>query len=418
MPHPYAQDTFMLNLDGIEAALQNKNHINFETEFSVFNFGLSIYNNMFVTFGINYKLFENFQYPKALMELRRGNYREDNTPLSFDLGQNFNFYREIFAGFSMEVTPEITVGGRLKYLQGIANISTSSMKIDWYTETHQDSMYDWTFESDFEINASVPIEWDIEHNDDDQIEEIIIDSTYFDEFSSFYKDFLFPKNTGFAVDLGVEYNLLDRFLFSASVVDLGFINWKQNPVTLTQEATFVFDGLDISKYIGSLDDATAVDSTIGERIISDIVDTLMNVFNPDIERTKYRKGINPKIYLGANAKVTEWLDFGFLYRGMFFNKELYSSYTLSANTNFFKGWSYSVSYSLMDGLANNLGMGLAYKVGPFQMYFITDNFSVPFWAVNGSEFADKWIRNTKRASFAFGMNILICGNKYDIGLLE
>lgn len=175
---------------------------------------------------------------------------------------------------------------------------------------------------------------------------------------------------------------------------------------------------DIGKYIGSIEDAESADEDLGQQIADDIVDTLLNVFNPNVERVAYKTGLNTKIYLGANAALYDWLDFGLLYRGVISNKNLYSSYTLSANTNFFKGWSYTLSYSIMDGLANNIGMGLAYKVGPFQMYMITDNFSVPFWAMNESEFSDKWLKNTKRASFAFGMNILICRNKYDIGLLE
>lgn len=103
---------------------------------------------------------------------------------------------------------------------------------------------------------------------------------------------------------------------------------------------------------------------------------------------------------------------------MFFNKSLLSSYTFSANTNFFKAWSYSVSYSIMNASANNIGMGLSYKIGPWQMYLITDNIAAPFWAVNESSFSDEWLKNTKTVNFSFGLNFLICGNTHDIGLME
>jgi len=413
--HPTAADSFMIDLDGIESALKDKNSINLETNFSLLNIGLSLKSGFFATFGINYKIYENFRYPKALIELRRGNYREDGTPLSFDFSQNLMLHREIFAGVSKEVYPGLTVGGRLKFLSGYVNIVTDQMKIDWYTETHADSMYDWTFESDFNIKASAPMGWDIEYDETEHRQSVTLE-----EYNPLenISELILPENSGFGIDLGIEYNLLDRFLFSASIIDLGFINWKTNSGILTQQASFVFSGLDIGKYIGSLEDATNVDASLGEQIVNDMIDTLLNVFNPDIERVAYKTRLSTKIYLGADVSLFNWLDFGLLYRGVISNQSIYPSYTVSANTNFFKGWSYSVSYSLMDGLANYIGMGLAYKAGPIQMYIITDNMAVPFWAMNGSTLADNWLRNTKRTNFAFGMNILICRNKFDIGLIE
>ena len=73
----------------------------------------------------------------------------------------------------------------------------------------------------------------------------------------------------------------------------------------------------------------------------------------------------------------------------------------------------------MDGFSGNLGMGLAYKIGPFQTYIITDNVAVPFWAMNESNFSNNWLTKTKRVNLSFGMNFVICRNKTgDIGLME
>ena len=417
--HPTLPDSFMIDLDGIEKALSDKNNISFETEFSILNLGLSLSNDMFVTFGINYKLSESFQYPKALIELRRGNYRADGTPLSFDLGQNFMAHREVYAGVSKTFFGNLNVGGRIKLLSGYANFKTNQMKIDWFTSTLEEDMYDWTFRTDFDIRASSPVEWDFEYNDETgQIEGVDYDSLYFDNIGNNISDIIFPGNGGLAFDLGIEYTLNERFMFSASVIDLGFIKWKENPTILTQTASFTFSGLDIGEYIGSLEDAQSGTAGLDSAIMADMVDTLMTVFDPTVEQLAYSTGLNTKIYAGVNIIATDWLDFGLLYKGAIYNKKLYSSYTVSANANYFKGWSYTVSYSLMDGLANNIGLGLAYKLGPFQMYFITDNFSAPFWAMNESEMSDNWLKNTKRVNFSFGMNILLCNNKHDIGLLE
>jgi hypothetical protein len=414
-PHPYATDSFMIDLDEIELALKDRNNINVDFDLSILNLGFSFGSGLFASFGINYKAKEHFQYPKDLIELRRGNYRESGAPISFDFKQNATVYREIFVGLSKDLGNGLTIGGRLKFLSGYANISTNQLTVDWYTETHPDSMYEWTFVSDIDANISVPIDWSIQY---DSVG--IFESLQFNDYQPLenIKELVFPGNPGFAVDLGAVYNLNDRFLFSASLIDFGFIKWKTNPGTISQHATFRFSGLDISEYIGSLEEAQQDQSNLGDRIAQDMIDTLKTVFNPDISIEAYSTNLSPKIYLGADVFITDFFDIGFLYRGSVEDKSLLSSYTLSANTSFFKGWSYSFSYSIMGGKANNLGMGLAYKVGPWQMYLITDNMAIPFWALNESAFSDNWLRNSKNMNFAFGMNFLLCKKNSDIGLLE
>ena len=411
--HPSAADSFMIDLNGIESALRKKNTINFETNLSILNFGFSVGNNMFFSFGINYKVYENFQYPKDLIELKNGNYREDGSPISLDFGQNLMVHREIFIGASKEIYGNINVGARIKYLSGYANINTKNLKIDWYTETHPDSMYEWTFNSDINIRAAAPVEWEVAYDSIGKITGIDYNTDFTDNPATHIKDYIFPGNTGFAIDLGAEYTLFDKFTFSASVIDLGFIKWKSNPAILTQNASFKFSGIDIASMITNTEDSDQGGVT------EELMDTLLTVFNPAVENTAYTTGLNTKIYAGANYMVTDWFDAGILYRGMFSNNKLYSSYTVSANTNFLKGWSYTISFSIMDGFSGNLGMGLAYKIGPFQTYIITDNIAVPFWAMNESTFSDNWLTKTKRFNLSFGMNFVICGNKNgDIGLLE
>jgi hypothetical protein len=414
-PHPYQPDSFIIDLDGIELALQDQNNINFEIELSILNLGFAFGNDLFATFGINYKTKEHFQYPKDLIELRRGNYRESGLPISFDFKQNLTAYREIFLGLSKDMGNGITIGGRLKLLSGYANIETNQMKIDWYTETNPDSMYEWTFVSDFDIKLSEPVDRTILYDSLGNFQTI--------EFAEYRPQediagLIFPGNPGFAIDLGIEYNLNDRFIFSASLIDFGFIKWKTNPTTLTQQASFRFSGLDVAEYIGSLEEAQQDQSDLGQRIAQDMIDTLKTVFNPNITEQSYKTFLSPKFYLGADVMITDYFNLGLVYRGSVEDKTLFSAYTLSANASFFKGWSYSLAYSIINGKANNIGMGLAYKVGPWQMYLLTDNMALPFWALNESSFSDNWIRNTKTVHFAFGLNFLICKKNRDIGLLE
>ncbi len=415
--HPYQPDSFMIDLDGIEAALKNGNDINLDAEISIINFGLALQNGININFGMNYKVSEYFEYPKALIELRRGNYRENGTPLAFNFKENFDLHREIYVGASKKINNTFYVGARIKYLSGLFNLKADKLNVDWYTSTKEEDMWDWTFNSDFDIKAASILPWNFTDSAG-QITGIEYDTTLISEPGKNISALLFPKNSGLGIDLGIEYNINDRLILSGSVVDFGYIKWKTSPAIMTQQASFKFSGLDIAKYIGNLDTLQSANASLGERIKNDMVDTLLSVFNPIVETNSYKTMLNTKFFVGADLKITDWLDAGFLYRGMLFNKNLLSSYTFSANTNFFKTWSYSVSYSIMNASANNIGMGLSYKVGPWQMYLITDNIAAPFWAVNESSFSDEWLKNTKTVNFSFGLNFLICGNSYDIGLME
>lgn len=421
MPHPTAQDSFMIDLVTLNDALgKNRNSFDFETEFSLFNFGLALKNNLYVTFGVNYKFSENFQYPKALIEITKGNYRPNGEALSFDFRESFMSHRELYLGLSKNFYDKLYIGGRIKFLNGYANLDAKTMRLDWSTSIKDEEVYDWNFKSNIDINASVPIAWELQKDSLGNITDVVISEPEIDE-NDIYGSVkgLIPHNFGMGVDLGIEYQINKNILVSASVVDFGFIRWKTNTANVvSKDANFTFSGLDVANYIGSYNDATAAGEEEGQSMVNDILDTLTTSFTPTITYEKYTTSLNTKIYAGGNFAVKEWLDFGLLYRGIVMNKSLYSSVTASGNLNFFRGWSYTVSYTMIDRKANNVGMGLAYKLGPFQMYFITDNVAVPLSVAFDTPTTHKWIMNTKRVNFAFGMNFMICKKKHDIGLLE
>lgn len=405
-------DSFIINQEAITSALKEKNNINLEANITLLSLGFKVGNGYYFNLSVNNRTTQNFVYPN-LMEITKGNYREDNTPIPLHFYENFTNYNEYSVGLSKQLFNNFTVGGKIKVLSGIANVHTEAFNFDWYTETAADSMYEWTFETDLNIQTSSIADWELSidstgvaANFDNAVENI-------DPMKA-----VFSGNLGFAFDLGVQYNLKDKLILSASIVDLGFINWKTNPEVLTQKGTFRFTGIDLAQYFSSLDDFQNGSQNIGDQIINDFADSLLNFIDPEITQVGYRTNLNTKIYGGANYFVTKWLDFGLLYRGQFYNKQLFSSYTVSANANFLKGWSFSAAYSIMDNLYNNVGLGLAYKLGPFQVYFLSDNIAAPFWAVNESQLSDNWIRNTKRINFQFGINIVSCKNKEDIGLIE
>ncbi len=109
-----------------------------------------------------------------------------------------------------------TVGGRIKLLNGIANISTSNVDIRYHTAT---SSYDETTVTlGGRINSSgLPFF-------QDSIDGKKNIDTVFSQNN--IKPF---DNLGWSIDLGATYNVSPRLKISASAIDIGFINWKNKP---------------------------------------------------------------------------------------------------------------------------------------------------------------------------------------------
>jgi hypothetical protein len=365
-------------------------------------------------------------FPKDYVMLRKGNFINNGQTLNLGLKENFTVYHEFSAGIAKKFYNGLTLGMRLKYLKGLVNLQTKKSAIDWTVSNEDTAVWAWKFTTDFEINSSVPMSWQLTHDKNGFIDGAEItefnsesDSETQKYFENNAKSFLFTPNTGWGVDLGFDYQINRLFTVSGSIIDLGYIKWKDNPKTAQQAGTFMFNGIDMAKYYGSYNSVVnAGTTTWADSLVNDMTDSLRQYIDPKISTNAYKTSLRTKFYLGGNFAPTNWFDIGFLYKGYYLDKDLHTAITLSANLNFLKACALSVSWSRWNKLNNNIGIGFAYRIGHFQMYVLSDNIAIPFWAVNESNTSDRWIRNTNRATLHLGFNWLFCKEKVDIGLLD
>ncbi len=415
------QDTsFNIDLEKVYNALEPVNYIFSNNKTNILNFAFWTRSDLYITFDIYHH--DNFAltYPQNLFLIKDGNYFDDTTKyISLtNLGIDLNVYNEVSLGISKEITSGLTIGGKIKFLQGIANITTKKSQLDWHVNTTDgEGTYDWRFNTSFDIRTN-------------------IDSSFFDtnlttmqKLAPFYSF----QNWGLGLDLGAIYEY-KNFEFSAAITDFGFITWKSSPVVATaQQGTFVFPGLDLARYITDYGIATSLkDQKIRDSIInlaiSDLKDTVLKQVQPDIENKKYSSGINTKLHFGFAYEPKEWITLGFYYRGMFFHKKLLSTYTLSSNLKFWNGWNLALSYTMFKKSFNNVGLGLSYKLGPLQMYLISDNIA-PYWLglryltaydkPFNEGIATNWVKSSRMFNLRFGINFTFgCTDRLDYGLLD
>lgn len=312
---------------------------------------------------------------------------------SYDLGPiglKGSMYTEFAFGLSKKVNQKLTVGGRVKFLRGIANIDTKDSDMSVYTSADGGNVRLTSVQN---VRVSAPIryvydkdgfvDWDgIELNDDKLVSSL-----------------LSTRNIGFAMDFGGEYQLLDKLKLHASLLDLGFIKWGSNTYSFYQNTTFDWNGGDLSNSINSQQpDYRKVSDVFG-----DLADSLKNSFRFNDVQDKYTTMLHAKLYLGATYEMSKMLNFGGVFKASMYDGFVYPSLTVSANSRLHRNVGASLTYTTMFGNYVNLGLGLTAKLGPLQLFLVTDN----MLAAN--------FTHTKTVNFSFGINILTGHKDYRPG---
>ena len=360
-------DSVLMNIDKFYNSLHKQNYLYFNNENSILSVGLRV-QKWYGTLDITQKNDFLFQYNKDLFTfLRYGNM--DHPSLDFGkLGVNVNSYMEVALGLSRQLNDKWTVGARLKYLMGVANVRMADSKLN--IETEDDGTM--TLYSRQDIKMTAPVRIQNKTGAPFGINEPIPwDAIDFNTNGLNVSDLLNAKNPGFAIDLGAEYQFSDKLKFFASVTDLGFIRWgnKDFSYHFTQDDDFVWKGADLSHSVNDkLDGYVSVDSAFRR-----LTDDLKDKFRLINQGGSYMTMLSPKLYLGATYQLNNMFDVGGLFRASLVNGMFIPSLTASVNGRFIRNVSASVSYSVSPGNYVNVGAGLTAKLGPVQLYVQTDN---------------------------------------------
>lgn len=162
----------------------------------------------YTTFGISTHSSTSIALPKGFFEFAKKGLQESSYSFS-GINMNTINYAAATLGYSREVYKGLRVGINLKYLIGLA---------------YADATFD-----KFEVEMSDD-QWRVEGHA--QAQAALISEVYFENENSIENLKMgpfAPSASGFAVDLGVEYDMKEfvpGLTLSASVLDLGKINWQ------------------------------------------------------------------------------------------------------------------------------------------------------------------------------------------------
>ena len=266
-----------------------------------------------------------------------------------------NSYAEVGVGFARNINRRLTVGVKVKALLGIGNLK---LNINDITVKSNLSGYEgllngeYTMEQLENLRGSASINVDATLESSSKLIELQQENGYIDDVD--FGSFGFA-GYGAAIDLGVSYKLLDKLTLSASVLDLGFMNWdKKNTSIARAKANQSYDLTNPS----DLSDFVDVVSS-GEVLNYDMLQMTVDETAEESRSTS----LTSTVVVGAEYELLgDWLAVGALYTARFAKPETINEFTFSANIRPKNNFNLAVSYSVLQGAGKTFGV--AAKLGP------------------------------------------------------
>lgn len=384
--------------------IKNSNSIEPEAMVQIFGLGFSA-GKSYISFDVNERAEGNMVIPGDLFRLAlEGN--EAFLGKSIDLSSlrgDIKYFREAAIGYSRELFPGLRAGVRIKYLGGIAAVSIKNRGL---SVTVNDD-YSHTFDADITMNFSAPVQ--IYRDGEGIIDSIAIDDDRL-------KDIVtspFPRNSGFGIDLGVVYSLTNKINVSASLTDFGYIRWKNDVTNLKSKNSFLYSGLNITDVVNG-------DKEI-EDVANELLDSLKTAFDPRQTSDPFSTLMPFGFTVGGSYNLTKSFSVGVISYSRFIGKQVRQSLTFSGNLNLGNAFSTSISYSASNHRWDNIGAGIAFRLGVVQFYMLSDRIPISWNRIKDGENSFLVPYSWNSVNLRLGMN-LVFGNrvkkKNDIPMID
>ena len=339
-----ADDSTFFDIDNILSKMKDNNFIGFNFSNVIIGFGMRI-KKCFITFNVNERLDFGFAFPKELIDfIDKGNGPYIGKTLEFkNVSLDIMHFREYAFGFSGKINDKIFSGIRVKYLYGMENVSTVNKNLSLTTKQDDYSLH---LISDITLNTS----------------------TFFNSKNGYnnlnLEKYIFGlNNRGVSIDIGTSFKINDKFELNGSLLDLGFIRWKDNLKNFRISSDdYEFKGIDLQEFVND----TAEN-------VQYLLDSLSQAYKPLETVDSYSTALHSRIFLSGSYKFREKTSANMLFNLKFYNGLVSPAFSFSAQQKIGKAVSFSLSYSYVNNSFDNLGIGFLFQSKILSMFFVTDN---------------------------------------------
>jgi hypothetical protein len=312
--------------------------------------------NMYFQFTMNEKASLRASFSKGPVELLlKGNAPYLGKTLTANVALSASEYREYGLSVAYGAGNDLWLGVRAKLLFGHAGAHSPKNTISLHTDSQT---YALTLKSDILMMASYPGKYD---------EQTDLFTSEID-VSHFISN---PINVGGAIDLGVTKVFENGLKLSASILNIGMINWGKNTHLLYKNAASL-------RYGGP---------TAGITQWKDLTDTLKSIVRLRYaEKGTFPQWLAPEIMAGVSYPVIDYMRVGITGYGGISSIGIPWAITATAltdNTSHVYG---ALSYTITGNSPVNVGAGFGVRLGAFNMHVITDNI-LAFFATSSQRYA-------------------------------
>lgn len=365
-------DSLYVDLQNAIDKMSKNNYLSLNAKFDLLSFSFTVgpKKNNFIYSNISLRSQARFIVPRDLINgLWKGNgaYLGETIDLS-KMNADATVFTEWTLGYARKMfDDQLRLGIGVKYLNGIANVSTDNRGLSLYTDPNN---YNIRATADATLNSAGFL---------GDFENIGNDISY--------KTFL-TGNHGFAFNLGAHWKSNDNWEVAVSANDLGMIFWKDNANNRTiGDADFTFQGLDLAQYITQPDSAD---------VFNELVDTLEAAFPLTESQDNYNTSLSSNIYVSGAYNFTEKDRLGLDFFGEIYKTHFEPAVALNYTRKFGHIFHLSASYMYNNRSFANLGLGFSLTLGPVQWYLAMDNILAPMIP-----------QHTKNAHFHSGLNFVV-----------
>ena len=363
--------------------LAEKNYVTVAAQADLFRFGYRLNPKMYLMVSSTIKGYNRTMLPKGIATLLVdgtsplvGSY-SNTSPQQESLS-----YVENSAGMAYKVSNNLTLGVRLKYIKGLANVTTESSSL----LIQVDDAYGITATGQADVRTSGVYN--------------LTKSGY--DLSGHVGDYL--KNNGWGMDLGGTYKFMDKLTVGMSLMDIGYINWTNNTYQYTLDpakAKYTFSGVDVNKLLDN-----------NSSYLSAQMDSIKNKFQmKETPRGSYTTMLPGKLYLSGTYELVKDLSIGTLFFTEKFKGRYSSGMTASLNKTFGKWLSSSLTYTVSNRSYNNIGLGLSFNLAPIQLYIVGDNLVRAPVSLVANKNLDAYLNSSQMINFRAGLNFVLGWDK-------
>lgn len=337
----------ILDIDAAIASMNDNNSIAQNLSLETLNIGLNFGKLGFsLSHALKFNLF--YDYPKEFPQtIFQGNAQFVGQNVEIGSSFNLNTYNELAFGVAYQAE-KFSIGGRIKHLSGVGGARTNPERNSAIIYTDPD-IYQLTLETNYELQTAGFLEYN-------EITDVQLDFAPSGESVKLGGD-----NTGVAFDLGAKVDL-GKLHLSASILDIGSIEYKDDAKSYLSQGSFTYEGIDISEAITGED----VD-------FPSSLDTLQKIFKVTETPQNFTIDLSPQAYVSARYDLTEKLTVGALYYGRFSDINSRTIIALSGQMKLGKIATAGLTYSIIDDKFTNIGLNGAIKLGPIQVFALTNN---------------------------------------------